>query len=426
MTSPRTHHSAHHGPAPSSHRPMGFAEFVALVASLMALTALATDMMMPALPDIGAALGIARDNDRQAVLTSFIVGFGVGQLFVGPLSDRFGRKPVLIGGLIVYACASILCIFAHSFEALLAARAVSGLGAASARVVIVAAVRDCYAGRRMASVMSFAMMVFIAVPVLAPTIGQIVILFWPWQTIFALLAAAGLGTLVWGGLRLPETLRPAQRRSIRPRQLAQAFAGLVTNRQTLGYTLAGGIMQGGMYAFLFSAQQVLGEYYRLGTYFPLAFAAAALTISLSSFINARLVGQLGMRIISHGATATFLGLAIAMAALVWLDALAFVPFMILLAAITFLIGLTFANFNALAMEPQGSIAGTASSFLGSMTTFLAVAIGGAVAYAYNGTLVPLAIGYLAVGAVALLVLAVTERGRLFGRHRPPPSPSTTG
>lgn len=403
----------------SSHQPMGFAEFVAMVASFMALNALAIDMMLPALPDIGRAMNVARENDRQAVLTLFLVGFGIGQLAVGPLADRFGRKSLLITGLVVYVAASLLCAVAADFTTLLAARLICGVGAASSRVVIVAVVRDCYSGRRMASVMSFAMMIFIAVPVIAPSVGQLMVLFWPWQTIFLFFAVAGLAIMAWCVVRLPETLRAADRRRLTRRDLAAAFGRLVTSRQTLGYTFAGGIMQGGLYAFLFSAQQVLGEYYRLGPYFPLAFAAAALTISLSSFLNARLVGRLGMRALSHGAALAFLVLGVVLNVPVLLGGLALLPFMVILAAISFAIGLTFANFNALAMEPQGSIAGTASSFLGAITTVIAVVIGATTAYAYDGSLRPLALGYLGAGVAVLAVLLVTERGRLFGgRHRP--------
>jgi DHA1 family bicyclomycin/chloramphenicol resistance-like MFS transporter len=398
---------------------MTFVEFVAMVAAMIALNALAVDMMMPALPEIGTALGVARENDRQSILTIFIIGFGVGQLAVGPLSDRYGRRPLLIAGLLVYIAASLLCAIAPSFDTLLAARFIAGFGAASSRVVIVAVVRDCYSGQRMASVMSFAMMVFIAVPVLAPSIGQLVVLFWPWEMIFALLATAGIITLIWTAIRLPETLRPEYCQKIRPKDLARAVRSLVSNRQTIGYTLAGGLMQGGMYAFLFSAQQVLGEHYKLGVYFPIAFAASALTISLSSFLNARLVGRLGMRAISHGASVAFLVLGVIMLALLLAGWLSFAPFMTLLSAITFLIGLTFANFNALAMEPQGHIAGTASSFLGSITTFMAVVIGGGIAYAYDGTMWPLSTGYLAVGCAVMLVLLLTEKWRLFGPHTPP-------
>src|SRR5690606_19399595 len=166
------------------------------------LNAFAIDMMLPALPDIGHALNIVRENDRQAVLTVFLIGFAVGQLAVGPLADRFGRKPVLLAGLVIYIGGALLCAVSPDFTTLLAARLVSGLGAASSRVVIVAVVRDCYGGRRMASVMSFAMMIFIAVPVFAPSVGQVVVLLWPWQAIFLLLAAAGAATLVWCAMRL--------------------------------------------------------------------------------------------------------------------------------------------------------------------------------------------------------------------------------
>jgi MFS transporter, DHA1 family, multidrug resistance protein len=251
--------------------------------------------------------------------------------------------------------------------------------------------------------------------VLAPSIGQAVILFAPWRAIFALLTFYGLLMLLWTALRLPETLPSNRRRPIAPGAVAAAFRDILATPQTLGYALAGGMMFGAMFGFLLSAQQVFTQIFALGPSFPLAFAAVALMMSLSSFLNARLVGRLGMRFISHGAVVAFTGLSAIMALMARLDLLSFAPFMALLAGVMFLVGLIFSNFNALAMEPQGHVAGTASSLIGSVTTLIAAASGTVVGQAYDGTLMPLSASYLLFGLASLAIIAVTERGRLFGR-----------
>src|SRR5579871_4518302 len=257
----------------SGHRPMGFPEFVVVIASIMALNPLAMDMMLPALPNIRAAFQLADVNRPQMVLSTFLLGFGVGQFVMGPLSDRFGRRPVLLGGMIIYSAASLVAIAAQSFEMLLLARALQGLGTSATRVIATSIVRDCYAGRRMASVMSLAMMVFIAVPVIAPSLGEAVLLFAQWRGIFIALMLYGALALAWSGARMPETLPESERKSLAIRDVLSAFRQTVTNRQTLGYALAAGGVQGSLFAFVFSSQQVFTEIYGLGHYFPLAFAA---------------------------------------------------------------------------------------------------------------------------------------------------------
>lgn len=401
--------------APPRHAPMGFREFVTMVAALMALNALAIDVMLPALQEIGASLGVADPNHRQAILPAYLVGFGVGQLLIGTVSDRFGRRPVLMVGLVLYVGAALVCALAPSFGALLAGRLVQGLASAAPRVVTISIVRDCYNGRRMASVLSLAMTIFLAVPVLAPSIGQAIVLVAPWQAIFALLAVYGLGMMLWTGLRLPETLLPERRRSIGPRAVLATFREVATTRQTLGYALAGGTMFGAMFGFIVSAEQVFAELYGLGPWFPLAFAAMALSMSMSALINARLVGRLGMRRLSHGAVTSFTLIAFVLLALELAGLLTLVPLMILLGGVMFLVGMIFSNFNALALEPMGHIAGTASSVFGSVTTLMAAVMGGAIGQAYDGTVLPLVGGYAALGVLTLVILTVTEKGRLFGR-----------
>jgi DHA1 family bicyclomycin/chloramphenicol resistance-like MFS transporter len=392
---------------------MGFAEFVAMIAALMALNALAIDIMLPALHQIGAALTVVQENKRQLVLSSYLLGFGIGQLLIGSISDRYGRRPVLLWGLAIYVLAATLCSVAPSFDMLLAGRILQGVASAAPRVITISIVRDCYSGRRMASVMSLAMMIFMAVPVLAPSIGQAVLLVASWRVIFALLAIYGLVMAGWTALRLPETLPVASRRSGAPLEILRAFREVLTTRQTVGYALAGGMMFGAMFGFLVSAQQVFTDVFGLGPYFPLAFAAVALAMSLSSFLNSRLVVRFGMRRLSHGAVTVFIGLAATAALMARVGALTVVPFMIMLGGMMFLLGMIFSNFNALALEPQGRIAGTASSLVGSVSTLIATVIGYAIGQAYDGTLVPLTTGYIIFGAATLVIIAITEEGRLF-------------
>jgi DHA1 family bicyclomycin/chloramphenicol resistance-like MFS transporter len=400
----------------SSHRPMGFAEFVALIAAIMALNPLAMDMMLPALPNIGHALGIAAGNHLQAVLSTFLIGFGLGQLVVGTLSDRFGRRPVLLGGVAVYCVAGALAIAAPSFETLLLARLMQGLGTSATRVIATSIVRDCYAGRRMASVMSLAMMIFIAVPVLAPSLGQLVMLGVDWRGIFVVLLLYGVMVLAWSASRMPETLPPSARQPLKIAVIFGAFRQTVTNRQTLGYALAAGCVMGSLFAYVFCAQQVFTEIFGLGRYFPLAFAAVAIGTAGAGFLNSRFVGRLGMRRISHGALMGFAAVAGLMLLAERLQMLPLSLFMALSACMMFAFGLMIANFTALAMEPQGHIAGTASSFYGSITTLLGIGIGTAIGQSYDGTLLPFAAGFFLCTLIALAVVLVAERGRLFKPH----------
>ncbi len=403
----------------SGHRPMGFPEFVVVIASIMALNPLAMDMMLAALPDIASTFHIGAANRAQMVLSTFVIGFGVGQFVMGPLSDRFGRRPVLLGGMAVYCVASLLAIAAPSFETLLLARALQGLGTSATRVIAVSIVRDCYAGRRMASVMSLAMMVFIAVPVVAPSFGQAVLLLTQWRGIFVALMLYGLLAVIWSAVRMPETLPVSERRSLAIRDVLGAYRQTVTNRQTIGYALAAGGVQGALLAFVFSSQQIFTDIYKLGHYFPLAFAAVAIGVALAGFLNAKFVGRLGMRVISHGALVGFVAVAGIMVVAATMQMLPLALFMALAALMMFAFGLIFSNFTALAMEPQGHIAGTASSLFGSITTLIGIGVGMVIGQDYDGTLLPFATGFFLCTLASLAVVLVVEKGRLFrSPHRP--------
>ncbi|MBS0529812.1 MAG: multidrug effflux MFS transporter [Proteobacteria bacterium] len=399
-----------------AHRPMGFPEFLAIVASIMALNPFATDMMLPAMPEIGAAFGITNANHIQTVVSVYLAGFGAGQFIMGPLSDRFGRRPILIGGMLLYCVASLLSVIAPSFEMLLLARALQGVGTSATRVIATSIVRDCYAGRRMASVISLAMMIFVAVPVLAPSVGQAIMLFAEWRGIFMVLTAYGLLALLWSAIRLPETLPVKGRKPLTASNVFDSFRQTLTNRQTIGYALAAGGIQSVVFAYVFSSQQIFTVVYGLGHYFPLAFAAIAIGIAAAGFLNSRIVGRYGMRVISHSALMGSLAIAAVTMLAAWHGWLSFPVYMVLAIANMFAFGLMFSNFTALAMEPQGHIAGTASSLFGSITTLIGSAAGALIGQDFNGTMLPFTTGAFLCTLAALVIVIGTERGRLFVPH----------
>ena len=397
------------------HQPMSFTEFVIVIASLMALTALATSMMLAVLAEIGKTFGVDVTK-TQSVLTAFFVGFSVGQFVVGPVSDRFGRRAVLLGGVTLYLVATVLCVLAQSFETLLVARGLQGLGVAAPRVITISVVRDCYSGRRMASVMSLAMTALMVIPVVAPAFGQVVVLALPWRWIFVFLGLYGLLVMAWMYVRLPETLAPENKRSLQPLSILGAVWQALTTRRTLGYMLATGFTQGSLLATLYAAPQVMGELLGMGNYFTVAFGVAAAAMSFGQFLNSQLVGRFGMRLLSHSAVVAGTLLSILLLLLARADAIGIVSYTVFMCLCNALFMAASSNFNAMAMEPQGRIAGTASSLFGSVTTMLQALIAHTIGQAYDGTMIPLASGMAACGVTIIVIAAITERGKLFGGH----------
>lgn len=397
---------------------ISFLEFVGLMAALMAITALSIDIMLPALPAIGAALGVSSDNDRQLVVIVYMAGFAFGQLFYGPLSDRYGRKPVLMIGLAIFLAGTVGALISGSFTLLLAARLVQGIGAASPRVVAIAIVRDLYSGRHMARVMSFTMMVFILIPVLAPSIGQGLVHLGDWRWAFYGLLVMGLAITVWAGLRLPETAQDVIV-SARPQSLLRSFWEVVGHPQTMAYGVASGLMFGCLLAYVASSEQVFVERFKLGEWFPVAFGAVASTMAVASFTNARLVERLGMRRVSHMALVGFVAVSLLLASAARFGVADLVVFSVLVGASFFLFGMIAPNFNALAMEPQGRHAGMASSVTGSLSTAIGAIAGGLIGRAFDGTVMPLAFGFLGCSVLTCaIVLMVEGRAGLFGANRP--------
>ncbi|MEZ5811629.1 MAG: multidrug effflux MFS transporter [Rhizobiaceae bacterium] len=396
------------------------AEFIAMIASLMAINAIAIDIMLPALPDMGAALGVANENSRQYVLTSYFLGFGFAQLAFGPLADRFGRKLPLQIGMAIYVIAAVAAIMVSDFNMLLAARFVQGVGAASTRVLSVAIVRDIFGGRRMAEIMSLVMMVFMVAPVVAPAAGQVIILFADWHMIFLFMAVTCAAIMLWVSLRLPETLPVERRTPLVPGEVAAAFLTVFTNRMSLCYALATMFIFGSLFGFIAAAQQIYVGIYGLSVWFPLAFALIAGVMATSSYINSRLVWRLGMRRLSHGA---LIGYALATLSW-WLLSLSAGPlpfwlFMTLLSLIFFFFGWIGANFNAMAMEPLGAIAGTGSAVLGFLQTAGGSLVGALIGQSFDGTVTPVAFGFLIVSLAAIGLVLFAERGRLFKAHNDP-------
>ncbi len=400
----------------AAHAPLRFREFVALIAGLMSVNALASSAILAAIPDIGAALGAA-GNDRQSVLTWFFVGFSFGQLLIGPLSDRFGRRSVLLWGLGVYGISTVLCAAANDFDTLLAARLLQGLGSAAPRVITISIVRDCYSGRRMAQVMSLAMTVLMVVPVIAPTLGLGILVAVSWQGIFALLLVYGLAMTLWTAMRLPETLPRDRRRAISPRELARSFRALIASRQTFGYTLAGGVAQGSLLATLFSWQQVIGEHLGMAQLFTLSFSTVAAAMSTAAYFNSVFVGQFGMRVLSQAAILGAIALTAILIVLVHTESPGYLVFTAVYCAVNGFFVMVSSNANALAMEPQGHIAGAASSLFGFMTTLMSTIIAHTIGSLYNGGPLPMLYGTLACGSAALLIVVATEKGRLFAKGR---------
>ncbi len=374
----------------------------------MSLVALAIDSMLPALGTIANDLGARAPNDRQLVLTLFFGGLTAGQLVYGPLADAVGRKRAMVLGLSVLALGSLVCFFATSFPMVLAGRVVQGLGAAGPRIVALAVIRDLYAGREMARIMSFVTAVFILVPIVAPSMGQGVLLLGSWRAIFAVLGSASAIVLVWFLLRQEETLSPGRRTPLSARGVARVLLEILKTRQTIRYTVAAGLVFAALIAYLATAQQIFGEIYQLGTAFPLYFAALAASLGVASIVNGRLVIRFGMHALSGGAlrvsvavSAAFLGIALATGGHppLW----AFMSYMLV---VFFCNGLLFGNFNALAMEPLGHVAGSAASVVGSLTSLVSTAIGTPIGRAYDGTVVPLVAGLFLMTLAALIVTSV--------------------
>jgi MFS transporter, DHA1 family, multidrug resistance protein len=391
----------------------GTREMTIMLAGLMALNAFAIDAMIPALPDIGRSLHVAEENDRQLVVIAYFLGFASTQLIWGPLADRFGRKPILAAGVTLYTIFALLCAFADSFPLLIAGRVAMGASAAVTRVLVVAMVRDLFEAEAMARVMSLVFMVFMLVPVLAPNIGQLILLFAPWQAIFVLLAVYAVVMLAWSWFRLPETLHPEFRRSLNWKELSSGVVQSVRDRQSLGYTLAVTISFAGLVAYISSIQQIVFDAFHEGRYIGLVFAAIAAPMAVASYLNSRLVGRYGLRRVGHTAAAAF-AVVTAAHAFIALGGYESLPVFIVMQALTMCcFAFTSSNLGTLAMENMAPIAGTASSVQGVIGTVGAALLGFLIGQQFDGTAIPFVIGTAFCATGGFLLIVLTEPKRLF-------------
>jgi MFS transporter, DHA1 family, multidrug resistance protein len=403
-------------PRNTAHDKIGFTEFVILAAATMSTQAIAIDAILPAFPVIVQALQVDNPNHGQWLVTAYMTGLGCGQLFWGLMSDRFGRRRILIGGLSLYVIAALICSLAGSFQTLLAWRFVHGLAAACVTVTR-SVIRDLYSGRDMARVMSLTFVVFLMVPMLAPSLGQAILALAPWRFIFVVFAAFAAVVATWGFLRLPETLHPEYRLTLDFKSISSAARLVLGTRSSMFYTLAMTVMFGSLMAYVAMVQQIFADVFHRANWMPSMFALCAIFMGLAAFLNSRIVQRLGMRLISHTALLAFIavtGLHTLIAVLGLETMWTFVAFQ---AATMASFSLSVSNFGAMAMEPMGAVAGIAASVQGFISTFAGALLGAFIGRMYNGSTVPLATGAVVCGLVSLGFVLFAEHGHLFkARH----------
>jgi DHA1 family bicyclomycin/chloramphenicol resistance-like MFS transporter len=384
----------------------GQTEFIVLMAMLMSMVALTIDAMLPALIQIGTDLAVKSVNDSQLVVGMVFLGMALGQIFYGPISDAYGRKLAIYIGMTVFLIGDVISIYAQDFNTMLVGRVWQGMGAASCRVVTLAMVRDRFEGKEMARIMSLIMMMFILVPAIAPAIGQGILLFTGWRSIFIFLFIYGVVATIWMSTRQPETLKEESRIALSVANIISGCKQTLSNPTSRNYTFAGGIMFGAFIGYLTSAQQILQVQYGLGTLFPMYFGVLALAIGLASFLNSKLVMifDMGKLCITALAVISVLSLGFYTSTMVTQTDPPLWFLMGYFIGMFFCFGILFGNFNTLAVQPLGHIAGIANSVISTVQTLISVIIGSYIGQAYDGTVQPLTLGFLACGIFTLIIV----------------------
>jgi DHA1 family bicyclomycin/chloramphenicol resistance-like MFS transporter len=393
-------------------------EFVALAAALMATQAIAVDAMLPALPTILRELHVGDENHAQWIITIYIAGVGIGQLFWGLMSDRFGRRPVLLSGIAMYVLASAGCAISDSFAALLAWRALHGLAAASI-VVTRSVIRDRFSGRPMARILSLTFMVFLTIPIIAPSLGQLVLMFAPWRWVFGLFTLYGAAVWLWAAVRLRETLHPEYRRTISAAHILGAARFVLGNPTSLYYALAVTVMFGALLAYVGMVQQIFADVFHRASLMPAMFGLCAISMGFAAFWNSRHVERIGMRRISHTALLMFIAVSCIHIVIAVLGLEQIWTFVLLQSASMACFNLAASNFGAMAMEPIGAVAGIGASLQGFISTTGAALVATLIGRQFNFSVVPLAVGALTCGLLSLACVLRAEQGRLFRAHHAP-------
>lgn len=385
-------------------------EFVALMAALMSIAALAIDALLPALSDIGVAINSLDSTDHQLLITMIFLGLGIGQLFFGPLSDTFGRKPMVYLGFSVFTLASILCLWAPSLEWMIVGRIFQGIGLSAARTISISIIRDTYKGDYMAKVMSFVTAFFILVPVVAPAIGKGVMGFFGWQAIFYLQLILALVVCIWFWKRQPETLHPEYKIPFSSHIFVDGLKELVKYKETLAFTMISGLITGSFLVYLSSSQHIFEDIYGLKEAFPLIFAGLSVSIGLSTFLNGTLVLKFGMRRLSLTALSIFSSVALIYVLLFWNSGNPDVAILIgFLSLQFFCLGFMWGNFRSIAMEPIGHIAGIGAAITGFISTLLSIPIAAYVGSFIQNSVLPMFMGLAVCGMVSLAIFILVRR-----------------
>lgn len=385
-------------------------EFIALMASLMSIVALSIDALLPALPKIGNHLSVANTNDNQLLITMIFLGIGFGQLIFGPLSDSFGRKPIVYVGFLVFIIASIVCVSTKSFEIMVIGRVFQGIGLSSPRSIALSMIRDLFSGDYMAKVMSIIVMFFILVPVVAPTLGQWLLLLFNWQSIFYFNLIFGIIIMIWFWLRQPETLNKENRIKLTPYLFINGVKEFIKYKEAVAYTFVSGFITGSFMVYLSTSQQIFQVQYDLKEMFPYIFASLAISVGLATFLNSRLVEKFGMWRMAFTAAIAYAAISILYVVLFFSGQNPSVYILLGFFALQFFaVGFLFGNLRALAMQPLGHIAGIGAAINGFVSTVLAVPIANYIGSFVSTTVLPLFIGFSIFGVLSVSVFLIMRK-----------------
>jgi DHA1 family bicyclomycin/chloramphenicol resistance-like MFS transporter len=388
-------------------------EFVALMASLMSIVALSIDALLPALSDIGSYLKVVNTTDNQLLITMIFLGLGFGQLLFGPLSDSFGRKPIVYLGFIVFIIASIICVSTKSFEVMILGRILQGVGLSSPRSLALSMIRDSYSGDYMAKIVSIVVMFFILVPVIAPTLGQFLITFFNWESIFYVNLIFGIGIMIWFWQRQPETLPKEKRIKFSKHLFIDGTKEFFKYKEAVAFTFVSGFITGSFMVYLSTAQQIFQEQYHLAEMFPYIFASLAISVGLATFMNSRLVVTFGMWRIAYYATIAYALISVLYVVLFWSGNNPSISVLLSFFALQFFaVGFLFGNLRAIAMQPLGHIAGIGAAINGFISTVMAVPIANYIGGFVVDSVLPIFIGFSIFGLLSLLVFLFMRRHRI--------------
>ncbi len=392
-------------------------EFVVLMASLMSIVALSIDALLPALPEIGAYLQVVNANNNQLLITMIFLGLGFGQLIFGPLSDSFGRKPVVYTGFLLFIIASMVCVITKSFEMMIVGRVLQGVGLSSPRTMAIAIIRDRYSGDYMARIVSIVVMVFIMIPVIAPALGQFILNYYHWKVIFYVNLVFGLLVVIWFWLRQPETLKSENKIPFTGTLFIDGLKEFLKFKEAIAFTLVSGFITGSFMVYLSTSQQIFEQQYNMADLFPYIFASLAISVGLSTFLNSRLVVRFGMWNIAYLACIAYVVVSLLYVLLFWSGKNPSIEVLLGFFAIQFFsIGFLFGNLRALAMNPLGHIAGIGAAINGFVSTVMAVPIANYIGSFVSDSVLPLFIGFSIFGMLSLLIFLYVKQKRLRIGH----------